>query len=402
MSLTRPRPSTAVFTLAVVMVALLACSSSEETPTLTPLQLPPTPTAIIFPPTPTAISLPPTPTAISLPPTPTAISLPPTPTPISFPPTPTPITIPGPVQTGRSTADIVEEVTPSVVAIQVQTRFGESSGTGVILESDGLILTNQHVIDSARTITVALTDDRVFEATVIGEDRSADIAVIKIEAEGLQTAVLGDSEGLRVGEDVIAIGHALGLAGGPTVSKGVVSALGRTVTQGGEQLTDLIQTDAAINPGNSGGPLLNTDGRVIGINTARLNTGEGIGFAIEINTASSIVQQLIEESTLPPGDLGIAESIDITPALALILGLRVSRGVGIIALEPGGAVAIGGMLVDDIIVEMNGDDVVDRTDVSRFLRHHRAGESVEITFLRGNLFFRAQVVLKEVLDEEPQ
>ncbi|MCH8222365.1 MAG: trypsin-like peptidase domain-containing protein [Chloroflexi bacterium] len=289
----------------------------------------------------------------------------------------------------------MEEVTPSVVAIQAQTRFGDSSGTGVILESNGLILTNQHVIDGARTITVALTDDRVFEATVIGENKSADIAVIKIEAEGLQTAVLGDSETLRVGEDVIAIGHALGLAGGPTVSKGVVSALGRTVAQGGDQLTDLIQTDAAINPGNSGGPLLNAEGLVIGINTARLNSGEGIGFAIEINTASSIVQTLIQESRLPPGDLGIAESVDITPALALILGLRVSRGVGVIALAPGGAAANGGILVDDIIVEMDGDVIVDGTDVSRFLRRHRAGASVEITFLRGNLFFRARVVLDE-------
>ena len=352
----------------MAVIALLACSSSEE---------PPTPTAIVLPPTPTAISLPPTPTAISLPPTPTAIAL------------------PGPVKTARSTADIVEEVTPSVVAIQAQTRFGDSSGTGVILESNGLILTNQHVIDGARTITVALTDDRVFQATVLGEDRSADIAVIKIDAEGLQTAVLGDSEGLRVGEDVIAIGHALGLAGGPTVSKGVISALGRTVAQGGEQLTDLIQTDAAINPGNSGGPLLNAEGLVIGINTARLNSGEGIGFAIEINTANAIVQQLIQESTLPPGDLGITESVDITPALALILGLRISRGVGIIALESGGAAANGGMLIDDIIVEMGGDAIIDRTDVSRFLRHHRAGESVEITFLRGNRFFRAQVVLRE-------
>ena len=359
------------------MVAFLACTSSQETSTPTPFNISPTPTAIILPPTPTAISLPPTPTAIP------------------FPPTPTPISLSDPDPPARSTADIVEDVTPSVVAIQAQTRFGDSSGTGVILESDGLILTNQHVINGARTITVALTDDRVFEATLVGEDRSSDIAVIKIQAEDLQTALLGDSERLRVGEDVIAIGHALGLAGGPTVSKGVVSALGRTVMQGGSQLTDLIQTDAAINLGNSGGPLLNAEGLVIGINTARLNTGEGIGFAIEINTASSIVQTLIQESTLPPGDLGITESLDITPALALILGLRVSRGVGIISLESGGAIANGGMRVDDIIVTMDGDDIIDRTDVSRFLRRHRARESVEITFLRGNLFFRAQIVLDE-------
>ena len=274
----------------------------------------------------------------------------------------------------------------------MQTRFGNSSGTGVVLEANGVILTNQHVIDGAISISVGLSDDSVFEGTVIGEDASVDIAIIKIEAEGLQPAPLGDSSILRVGEDVIAIGHALGLAGGPTVSKGVVSALGRTVNQGAEQLTDLIQTDAAINPGNSGGPLLNASGEVIGINTARLESGEGIGFAIEINLAKAVVEQLLHQSTLPPGVLGI-RGIDITPALAQIIGLPVTRGVGIVDLVDGGAAQLAGLEIDDIIIRINEESIRDNSDLSKLMRTHRPGEEVTITIVRGQQLFQAQATL---------
>ena len=274
----------------------------------------------------------------------------------------------------------------------MQTRFGNSSGTGVVLEANGVILTNQHVIDGAISISVGLSDDSVFEGTVIGEDASVDIAIIKIEAEGLQPAPLGDSSILRVGEDVIAIGHALGLAGGPTVSKGVVSALGRTVNQGAEQLTDLIQTDAAINPGNSGGPLLNANGEVIGINTARLESGEGIGFAIEINLAKAVVEQLLHQSTLPPGVLGI-RGIDITPALAQIIGLPVTRGVGIVDLVDGGAAQLAGLEIDDIIIRINEEPIRDNSDLSKLMRTHRPGEEVTITIVRGQQLFQAQATL---------
>ena len=287
---------------------------------------------------------------------------------------------------------MVQDVSPSVVHIQVQTRFGDSSGTGVVLEENGIILTNQHIVDGAISISVALTDDSVFEGTIIGEDESVDIAIVKIEAEGLQPARLGDSSILRVGEDVIAIGHALGLAGGPTVSKGIVSALGRTVNQGADQLTDLIQTDAAINPGNSGGPLLNANGHVIGINTARLDSGEGIGFAIEINLAQSIVEQLIHQSTLPPGVLGI-RGIDITPALAQIIGLPVTRGVGIVNLEDGGAAQLAGLEIDDIIVRINEEAILDNSNLSKLMRTHRPGEVVTITIVRGQQLFQTQATL---------
>ena len=315
-----------------------------------------------------------------------------TPTTVTFPPTATSFALPPNIPSLPSTADIVENVSPSVVHIQVRRRFGDSSGTGVILEEDGIILTNQHVIEGAVSISVALTNDEVFEGTVIGEDESVDIAVIKIEAEGLQPALLGDASKLRVGEDVIAIGHALGLAGGPTVSKGVVSALGRTVNQGTEQLTDLIQTDAAINPGNSGGPLLNASGEVIGISTARLESGEGIGFAIEINLAQAVVEQLIHQSTLAPGTIGI-RAIDITPALAQIIGLPVTRGVGIIEMENGGPAQLAGLEIDDIIIRINEETIRDNSDLSKFMRTHRPGEEVTITIVRGQQLFQALATL---------
>jgi serine protease Do len=334
----------------------------------------------------------PGPTLVTPVPTPTAITLPPTPTAVAFPPTPTPFALPIEPPPQLSTADVVEDISPSVVHIQVQRRFGDSSGTGVVLEEDGVILTNQPVIEGAISISVALTDDSVFEGTVIGEDKSVDIAIVKIEAEGLQPARLGDSSALRVGEDVIAIGHALGLAGGPTVSKDVVSALGRTVNQGADQLTDLIQTDAAINPGNSGGPLVNGNGEVIGINTARLQSGEGIGFAIEINLAESVVEQLLHQSTLPPGTLGI-RGIDITPALAQIIGLPVTRGVGIVDMQDAGAAQLTGLEIDDIIIRIDEEPIGDNTDLSKLMRTHRPGDVVSITIVRGQQLFQAQATL---------
>ena len=395
---------------AVAIVAIGAgCGRDALPPTPTAITFPPTPTAITFPPTPTPISiplvatplaLPPTPTAITFPPTPTAITIPPTPTAITIPPTPTAITLPSVPSQGAprpSTADIVALVSPSVVQIQVQTSRGQGSGTGVILKEDGLILTNAHVVNGALQIGVSLFDDRVFRAEIIGEDPTVDIALISIDATGLRPAMLGDSSAVRVGEDVIAIGHALALPGGPTVSKGVISALGRSLgggPGGPNTLSDLIQTDAAINPGNSGGPLLNTDGEVIGINTAKIEAGEGIGFAIEINTVRVVTERLLHESKLPPGFLGIS-GINITPALAQIAGLPVSRGVGIIELVRGRAADRAGFQVDDIIVQMGDLPIRDLTDLSRFLRQYRAGETIIVTVIRGANALSIQVTLDE-------
>jgi serine protease Do len=176
----------------------------------------------------------------------------------------------------------------------------------VILDTEGHILTNNHVVAQAEDIKVVLPNGESHTAQLIGRDPNTNIAVIKIDAPGLNPAELGDMSGVRVGEEVIAIGHALGLKGGPTVSKGVVSALDRTISTGPQvTLVDLIQTDASINPGNSGGPLVDMNAQVIGINTAGIPSSQGIGFAVNINDAMLIATQLIETGSVERGFLGI-------------------------------------------------------------------------------------------------
>ena len=347
-----------------VGLALVACSSpASDASTVQPV---PQPT--------------PQPTATPQP-TPTPFTIPPTPTPFSIPPTPTPITFPtaAPV---LSTADLVETAAPSVVHIGVTTTTGTSTGTGVVWGDGGLIMTNRHVVEDAVQIRVSLADGRVLTGEIVGLDSSIDIAVLKVAADDLLIAAIGDSGVIRVGDDVVAIGHALDLPGGPTVSKGVVSALDRSLIDGSEVLSDLIQTDAAINPGNSGGPLLNVMGEVIGINTAKIPTGDGIGFAIEINIAHDVALRLVAQSGVQPGFVGI-EPLDITPTLADQLSLPVLRGVGVISVVPGSP-AEGILQADDVIIQIDGVAIPDTLALEQFLRSHPAGEVVEITYFRGS------------------
>lgn len=301
-----------------------------------------------------------------------------------------------------SVADIVERVRPSVVSVQVQTANGTGAGTGIIMSSDGQILTNQHVIDGAQQISVSLYNDKVFRATVLGQDPSFDIAVLKIDASSteLHPAQFGDASKLRVGDPVIAIGNALDLPGGPTVTTGVVSALNRSLSQQGESLTNLIQTDAPINPGNSGGPLLNARGQVIGINTAKITSGEGIGFAIEVNSALQVADRLLKEGSPPPGYLGI-KGIDITPALAMFDNLPVFRGVGITGIDSGSPAEQSGMKVDDIIVSADGVAIQDQADLSRFLERHTAGTSANFTVVRGRRAIQVTVTLGKAPSQIP-
>ncbi|MDP6821929.1 MAG: trypsin-like peptidase domain-containing protein [Dehalococcoidia bacterium] len=307
-----------------------------------------------------------------------------TPTPVVIPPAPTPITFPTPFPTpapALGTADLVAAAAPSVVHIGVVTSSGDSgTGTGVAFADGGLIMTNRHVVQDAVEIRVSLADGRVLVGELVGLDSSIDIAVVSVDADDLPSAGIGDSDIVRVGEDVVAIGHALDLPGGPTVSKGVVSALDRSLVDGTEVLSDLIQTDAAINPGNSGGPLLNMNGEVIGINTAKIPTGDGIGFAIEINTAHAVAVRLAAQSGVEPGFLGIVP-LDITPTLADQLSLPVLRGVGILNVVSGSP-ADGVLEIDDIIIQINDTAIPDTLALEQFLREHPAGDVVEITFFR--------------------
>ncbi len=351
-----------------VVLALAACSSPSSDPST--VQPVPQPT--------------PQPTATPQP-TPTPVAMPLTPTPFTIPPSPTPITFPTAFPTSApvlSTADIVEATAPSVVHIGVTTTIGTATGTGIVFGDGGLIMTNRHVVEDAVQIRVSLADGRVLIGEIVGLDSSIDIAVIRVDADDLPVAVIGDSGVIRVGEDVIAIGHALDLPGGPTVSKGVISALDRSLVDGAEVLSDLIQTDAAINPGNSGGPLLNDKGEVIGINTAKIPTGDGIGFAIEINIAHEVALRLVAQSGVQPGFVGI-EPLDITPTLADQLSLPVLRGVGVIRVVPGSP-AEGILQADDVIIQIDGVAIPDTLALEQFLRSHPAGEVVEITYFRGS------------------
>ena len=298
------------------------------------------------------------------------------------------------------TPELVELLTPSIVQIAVSMRRGQGVGTGVILDEDGLILTNWHVVEGAQSITVAFEDGTISEGELFRRDPQLDLAIIRVEAKsGLRPAVFGDSDGLRIGEDVVAIGHALGLRGGPTVSKGVVSAIDRTIVgEAGGDLTGLVQTDAAINEGNSGGPLVNMFGEVVGINTAKINIGDRIGFAININAAKSAAYSLIAQGPLPPpGFLGVG-GVDVTRALARALRLPVTEGFGVTIIEPGSPAAGAGIELDDIIVQLDETEIRRGQDLTDFLRDTPSGTEIKITVVRDSQFL---VTLDATLVERP-
>lgn len=319
---------------------------------------------------------------------------------------PTPVFTPTPVsrkpeQPRLLTPELVEILTPSVVQIAVSLERGQGVGTGVILDEEGLILTNWHVVEGAVAITVGFEDGTVAEGELFRRDPQLDLAIIKVTGEtGLRPAIFGDSDALRIGEDVVAIGHALGLRGGPTVSKGVVSALDRTIVgDAGGDLTGLVQTDAAINEGNSGGPLVNMFGEVVGINTAKINIGDRIGFAININAAKTAADRLIAQGPVPPpGFLGVG-GVDVTRALARALRLPVGEGFGVTVIEPGSPADEAGIQLDDIIVQLDTTEITRGQDLTDFLREHPSGSNISITVVRDAQFL---VSLEATLVERPE
>ena len=288
---------------------------------------------------------------------------------------------------------IVRLITPSVVHIQTEAvqldMFNRQTptvgvGTGEIIDDQGHILTNNHVVAGSQRILVTLSDGRAFVAELLGGDAAFDIAVLRIDAEGLVPIPLGQSSTLQVAEQVIAIGHALDLPGGPTVTGGWVSALDRTLDVSPTiTMRNLIQTDAAINPGNSGGPLIDENGEMVGINTARLQGGEGIGFAIAIDPITPLIQEIIETGKIARGFLGISP-INITQALALNFNLPVSMGVGVGSVVPGSPADQAGLQTRDIIVGVAQQVVDVYADLDRALVDYRTGSTVEIEFFRGD------------------
>ncbi|MCS7281318.1 MAG: DegQ family serine endoprotease [Desulfobacterota bacterium] len=269
-----------------------------------------------------------------------------------------------------------------------------SLGSGFIIDKEGYILTNNHVVERAQTIKVKLYDSREYDAIVVGRDPKTDIALIKINPrQDLPVAVLGDSDKLEVGEWVIAIGNPFGLE--HTVTAGIVSAKGRVIGQG--PYDDFIQTDASINPGNSGGPLFNLRGEVVGINTAIISGGQGIGFAIPINLAKGIVEQLKTRKRVVRGWLGVSIQ-RVTPEIAKTFGLKEPGGALVAQVEEGSPADLAGIKRGDIIVEYDGKPV-DMDTLPRLVASTEVGKKVKIKIIRDGKTIEKEVIIGEQKDE---
>lgn len=260
-----------------------------------------------------------------------------------------------------------------------RSRREQSLGSGFIISHDGYIVTNEHVVRDAESIRVKLSNDKVYEARVVGGDAKTDIAVIKINASDLPVAVLGDSDRIEVGQWAIAIGNPFGLERSMTV--GVISATGRT-NVGIESIENFIQTDASINPGNSGGPLLNIHGEVIGINTAIVAAGQGIGFAIPTNMARPIISQLMDKGKVTRAWLGISIS-PVTEEIAARTGMQKPRGALVSELFEGGPADAAGMMPGDVIVSFSGTDVKDPSHLQHLVASAAIGNPVRVSVFRS-------------------
>lgn len=280
-----------------------------------------------------------------------------------------------------------------------QRRRPQAAGSGVIVDAGaGLILTNHHVIDEAEEITVRLKDDREFDAELVGADSESDIAVLRIDADHLHDLPIADSDELRVGDFVVAIGNPFGLR--QTVTSGIVSGLGRHGL--GKRYEDFIQTDASINPGNSGGALVNLDGELVGINTAILSQSGGnigIGFAIPTNLATTVMRQIVEHGEVRRGRLGVVGQ-DLTNDLAEAFDIGASDGVVIAQVVPDSPAQEAGLRERDVIVAVNGTEIRDFSELANAIGLRSPGTEVEITFIRDGKRRTVTATLSEMEDEE--
>ncbi len=279
---------------------------------------------------------------------------------------------------------------------QPQTEREQSLGSGVIITSDGTIVTNNHVIEGATDIEVDLSDKREFKAKLVGTDAKTDIAVLKIEASGLPTLSVGDSSKLQVGDVIFAIGDPFGI--GETATMGIVSATGRGQL-GIEAYEDFIQTDAAINPGNSGGAMIDLHGDLIGINTAILSGGgggnQGVGFAIPINMARSVMDQIVGHGKVVRGYLGLYPQ-DLTPALAKEFGISKPGGALISGLKPDAPAAKAGLKDGDVILQLNGQPVESANDLRLRISQTAPGSTVKLGISRDGKTQDVSVTLAEL------
>jgi S1-C subfamily serine protease len=290
----------------------------------------------------------------------------------------------------------------------------EGQGTGFIIDREGHIVTNYHVIAQARQVEVTLSNRKKYKATIVGTDRAHDLAIVQIKAPDLQAITLGDSTHLQVGQKVYAIGNPFGLSG--TLTRGIVSSIRQVEEPDGMVIEEAIQTDAAINPGNSGGPLLNWHGEVIGINTmiaSNVGQSAGIGFAIPINTAKAVLNDLVTIGRVRRPALGV-RTIPISPELASEMNLPADYGLLIVQALPGGAADRAGlqggneraylgntpiMLGGDLIIAIGGKKIETQQDLAQVMNTHRAGDTVNVTIFRGKKKMDVSVVLGEAREQ---
>lgn len=310
----------------------------------------------------------------------------------------------------RTVVQVAERVSPSVVNIHVRqeasTRRGASpsdgSGSGFVFTPDGFILTNSHVIHGASQIEAVLPDGRRHRTQLVGEDPHTDLAVVRINASNLVPARLGDSQSIRVGQLVVAIGNPYGFQ--CTVTAGVVSALGRSLrSQSGRLIDNVIQTDAALNPGNSGGPLVNSRGEVIGVNTAVIMPAQGICFAIAVNTAKFVAGRLIKEGRVRRSFIGVAgQNVSLHRRLVRFYNLSEETGVLVASVETGSPAERAGLSTGDVIVGFDSQPVAGIDDLHRFLTEERVGGPSELTVIRNNERLRLTVFPKEQKADSPR
>jgi S1-C subfamily serine protease len=306
----------------------------------------------------------------------------------------------------RAVTQAVERVSGSLVKIDIETaRRGarpghEGSGSGFVFTPDGLILTNSHVVHQAAKTSLTFTDGSRSGAVLIGEDRDTDIAVLRTEHAVFSPAALGISKKLRIGQIAIAVGNPFGFQF--SVTAGVVSALGRSMrSASGRMMEEIIQTDAPLNPGNSGGPLLDSAGRVIGVNTATIQGAQGLSFAVGIDTAKYVVAQILQHGRVRRSSIGIAaQNVPIPRRLAYTHKLPLPSGVMATAVAANGAASTAGMETGDVIVGFAGQPVGGIDDLHRLLTTERAGKPQNVSVLRGAALKHFMIVPHERKDDE--
>ena len=288
----------------------------------------------------------------------------------------------------KTVVGVVEKVSPSVVHVQVRGKrgngaTGQGSGSGVIVSPDGLIVTNNHVVEGADDIEIALADDRRFRARILGRDPDTDLAILRGDThDKLPASALGNSKLVRPGQIAIAIGNPLGFES--TVTAGIVSAVGRSLRAGnGRTIGDVIQTDAALNPGNSGGPLVSSAARVIGINTAMIMGAQGICFSVAANTAQVVLSQILQHGRVRRAIIGIAGQQMALPArIRHRSGVEQASGVRVIEIASGSPADRAGLQRGDVIVEIDGEPVTGVDDITRLLDVTRIGRRLQLVLLR--------------------